>query len=74
MHPKKMLKKEQMYIGREDQKNILSYVDFTRLCYVISQFTRLSFGILKEGITFLFHLVQEPVHGEKVFLIVCRNI
>ena len=41
-----------MYIGRDYQKNILSYVDFTRLYNVISRFTKSNIDILKEGIIF----------------------
>ena len=41
-----------MYIGREYQKYILSYLDFTRLCNVISRFPELNIDILKEGISF----------------------
>ena len=41
-----------MYSGRKEQKNILSYVDFNRLCNVISQFSKLNLDILKGGITF----------------------
>ena len=47
-HSQKM---EQMYNGREDLKNILSYVDFTILCNVIKQFPELNLNIAKEGIT-----------------------
>ena len=45
-------KKEHMYIGREDEKNILSYVDFTRLRNVMSRFPELSIDILTNGISF----------------------
>ena len=40
-----------MYIGREDEKNILSYVHFTRLFNIIIRFLELNIGILKEVIT-----------------------
>ena len=43
-----------MYIGREDQKNISSSVDFTRIFNGISRFTESNIDIVKEGITFLF--------------------
>ena len=33
--------KDEIIISREDFKNVLSYVDFLRLCYVISQFPEL---------------------------------
>ena len=38
-----------MYIGREEEKNMLSYVDFTILCNVISRFTELFIDILING-------------------------
>ena len=41
-----------MYIGREDQKNILSCVDFTRLFNIINRFSELNIDILREGISF----------------------
>ena len=41
-----------MYIGREDEKNILSYLDLTILRNVISQFPKLSINILKDVINF----------------------
>ena len=41
-----------MYIGIEDEQNILSYVDFTRLCNVIRPFPELSLDILEEGVNF----------------------
>ena len=40
-----------MYIGREDEKHILSYVHFTRLFNIIIRFLELNIGILKEVIT-----------------------
>ena len=39
---KKIQKKYHMRIGREENKDTLSYVDFSRLCYVILIFTELS--------------------------------
>ena len=43
---------EQMLNGREDLKNILSYVDFIIFCNVINEFYELNHNIEKEGITF----------------------
>ena len=43
---------ENMYIGRENYKNVLSYVDFTRICNDMSQFSELTIDILINGITF----------------------
>ena len=40
-------KKERMNIGREGDKNILSCVDFTRLCNVMSKSPELSLDVLK---------------------------
>ena len=45
-------KKEHMYIGREDNKNILSCVDFTRHHNFIRQSLQFSIGILTNGISF----------------------
>ena len=41
----------QMYNGREDLKNILRYVDFTRICNFKKEYPKLNHNILKEGIT-----------------------
>ena len=41
-----------IYIGREDRRNILGHVDFTRSCNVISQYTELNHDISKEDINF----------------------
>ena len=40
---------EQMYIRSKDKKNILSYVDFTRFCNAISQFSEWNIDILEKG-------------------------
>ena len=45
---------EQMYNGREDEKNILSYVHFERLFNFIKIFTEFNKDFVKEGITFSF--------------------
>ena len=41
-----------MNIGREEKKNILSCVDFSRLCNFINRFPVLFIDILTNGITF----------------------
>ena len=41
-----------MYIGKEEEKNILSHVDFTRLCYVMDHFSYLFIDIFTNVITF----------------------
>ena len=43
---------EQIYNARQVLMNILSYVDFARLCVVIKYFPELNQKIVKEGITF----------------------
>ena len=43
---------EEMYIAREKIKNILSYVDFSKLCHVITYFTKLNKTFGQEDITF----------------------
>ena len=40
-----------MYIGREKEKNILSHVDFTRLCNEINRLPDLSIDISTYDIT-----------------------
>ena len=40
-----------MYIGGEEKKNILRFVDFLKLCNVTNQFTYLTIDILTNGIT-----------------------
>ena len=57
---------EPIYIGREDERNILSYVDLTILRNFISRFTELSIDILTNSITFFFNLVKYTLNGEKV--------
>ena len=41
-----------MYIGREDEKHMLSHFDSKRLFNVINRFTDLYIDILTNGITF----------------------
>ena len=41
-----------MYNGREDDKHILTYVGYTIICNVISQFPEFYLNILEKGITF----------------------
>ena len=43
-----------MYNGRENLVNILSYVDFAKLCNVIQIFFELNHNFVKEGIIFFF--------------------
>ena len=49
---KQIQKKYQMCIGREDDKNIFSYVDFLRLFNIILRFPELSADFLTNGIIF----------------------
>ena len=54
-----------MYFGGEEEKNILNYVDFLRLCNVINQFTGFSIDILQMVLVFLFLEVQGTFNGGK---------
>ena len=44
-------KKDRMCIVSEGVNNILSYVDFSKLCHVILMFSELSFEFVKNSIT-----------------------
>ena len=52
-------------MGREDHKNILSYVDFSIICYVLLRFPGLSTDFLHVELLLLFTIVKEPWNGEK---------
>ena len=41
-----------MYNGREDLKNMLSHVDFTRLCNAMQKLSEFNLNIVKGGINF----------------------
>ena len=49
---KQSQKKEDMFISREDFRNILSYCDYSRLCYVITKFLEIIPELLENGIKF----------------------
>ena len=57
-----------MYIGRDDDKNNLSHIDFTRLYNVISRFPELSIDILTNGITFTLSYSTRAFKQRKKFL------
>ena len=42
---------KKMNNGTEKQKNMLSYIDFTRLCSVIKKFPELNHNFVKESFT-----------------------
>ena len=44
-------KMEQMYNRREELMNILSYVDFSKLCHFIDDFPLFNHNDVKEGVT-----------------------
>ena len=56
-----------MYNRRDNLKNILSYVDFTKLCNVIKQSTELNHNIVKEGIIFPVSLGSRAIKRRKYF-------
>ena len=53
---------EPMYIARDKWMNILSYVDFSKLCHAIKYFTELNQKFGQEDITFLDPQVQSPLN------------
>ena len=61
-------KKEQMYIGREDEKNIFSCADFTRLCNFIRNFPEFSLGIFNNDITFPLLSISRACKRRKIVL------
>ena len=63
-----------MYIGREDEKNILSYLDLTILRNVISQFPKLSINIFKDVINFSISYSARAFKWRKMFSLILRNI
>ena len=55
-----------MNIGREEEKNILSCVDFSRLFNVINRLPGLYIDILTNSVTFFFHIVKELFNKENI--------
>ena len=54
-------------MGREDHKNILSYVDFSIICYVLLRFPELSKDFFdKWNYLFLFEIEKELRRVEKM--------
>ena len=49
---KKNQQMEPMYVAREKGNNILSYVDFSKICYVMKSFPELKPNFGKEDINF----------------------
>ena len=60
MRDKQRNKKYHICIGREEDTNILSYVDFARLFNVMLIFTELSTYFLTNGTTFTLRIVKDP--------------
>ena len=54
---------EQIYNAGEYMMNILSYVNFVKLCRVIKYFPKLNKILGNKISLFLFHKVQEPING-----------
>ena len=59
-----------MCIGREDDKDILSYVDFSRLCIVIKLFPGLSANFLTSGNTFPILFSERSRQWRKMLFLV----
>ena len=58
---------ESMLIAREKGENIISYVDFSKICHVINCFPDLKKKLEKTILLLLSHQVQEPLDGgEKI--------
>ena len=59
-----------MYSGREDEKNILGYLDFSRLNNVIKQFPGLNIDVLSDSITsYLLYIGRSIEYRETLFLV-----
>ena len=52
---------EQTDISREKGENILRYVDYSKLCYVITYFTELNQVFGRENITFSISLSSRAI-------------
>ena len=58
-----------MYVARERGRNILSCVDFSKICDVIKSFTLLKQNIEKEDITFYLLSSSRTIGGEMINII-----
>ena len=63
-----------MYIGREEEKNMLSYVDFTILCNIISRFPDFYIDSLINGINFPISSSKRDFKQRETFLFVWINM
>ena len=61
-------KKKEMFFVRDELKNILDYCDYSRLGYVISQFTAISPDILNFGITFPLSTSQRVIECSDIYI------
>ena len=59
-----------MCIGREDDTNILSYVDFSRLCNVMLGFPEFSTDFSTNGITFTLSYSERAMKWRKTLFMV----
>ena len=57
-----------MCIGREDDKNISSYVDFSILCNFVLRFPELSTEFSKNGIIFTLLYIKIATEWRKILL------
>ena len=52
---------EPIYVARETGRNILIYVDFSKICYIIKSFSELKQKFGKEDITFPLSLSSRNI-------------
>ena len=60
---------EPMYTAREEWINILSHVDFSKMCHLIQYFPELNQKIGQENITFLFYSGSRDIEWRNRHLI-----
>ena len=58
---KKSQEKEEMYIARDNFRNVFDYCDSSRFCNGTTKFTGLSPAMLNYGITFPMYSVQKSI-------------
>ena len=59
---------ESMVIAREERKNVISYVDYSKICHVIRSFPDLNQTFGKEDITFPLSSISRAIEWRKNYL------
>ena len=70
MYETNIVKKVTNEYWKRGSEIMLSYVNFNILCNITMPFTELIFDFLKKKLCFLFHMVQENLNKERVFLLI----